>query len=63
MVKGVRQHAKKRIGVLNYKYCHYYVRLEEGEPREVKRNNYESFEKRAEDYIKYLRSRQIHYLP
>ncbi|XP_014279941.1 large ribosomal subunit protein uL22m [Halyomorpha halys] len=31
-IKGVRRHAKGRLGEVEYKYCHYYVRLEEGKP-------------------------------
>ncbi|XP_012285654.1 39S ribosomal protein L22, mitochondrial [Orussus abietinus] len=32
VIKGVRRHAKKRIGQVRYMHCHYYVRLEEGKP-------------------------------
>jgi large subunit ribosomal protein L22 len=31
-VKGVRRHARSRHGRVEYKYVHYFVRLEEGEP-------------------------------
>ncbi|OXA45740.1 39S ribosomal protein L22, mitochondrial [Folsomia candida] len=34
VVKGVRRHARKRFGLVEYKHCHYYVRLEEGPPPE-----------------------------
>lgn len=30
--KGIRRHARKRIGEVEYKHCHYFVRLEEGPP-------------------------------
>lgn len=30
--KGMRRHARGRVGVVEYKHCHYFVRLEEGEP-------------------------------
>ncbi|XP_055845186.1 39S ribosomal protein L22, mitochondrial [Episyrphus balteatus] len=30
--KGMRRHARGRYGVVEYKHCHYFVRLEEGEP-------------------------------
>lgn len=33
-MKGVRRHARKRFGLVEYKHCHYYVRLEEGPPPE-----------------------------
>jgi len=32
VVKGIRRHAKKRIGMVEYFHCHYFVRLEEGPP-------------------------------
>ena len=32
VIKGIRRHARSRIGEVEYKYCHYYVRLEEGKP-------------------------------
>uniref|UniRef100_A0A0A9WHH0 Large ribosomal subunit protein uL22m n=1 Tax=Lygus hesperus TaxID=30085 RepID=A0A0A9WHH0_LYGHE len=31
-VKGMRRHARMRAGIIEYKYCHYYIRLEEGKP-------------------------------
>lgn len=31
-IKGFRRHAKSRMGEVEYKYCHYYIRLEEGQP-------------------------------
>lgn len=30
--KGIRRHARMRFGVIQYKHCHYFVRLEEGTP-------------------------------
>lgn len=30
--KGYRRHARGRAGHVEYKHCHYFVRLEEGEP-------------------------------
>lgn len=30
--KGVRRHARMRMGLMRYFHCHYYVRLEEGPP-------------------------------
>merc|ERR1739838_104955 len=32
VIKGYRRHARRRFGNVRYKYCHYFVRLEEGEP-------------------------------
>lgn len=31
-IKGVRRHARARYGEVEYKHCHYFVRLEEGTP-------------------------------
>ncbi|XP_046671881.1 39S ribosomal protein L22, mitochondrial-like [Homalodisca vitripennis] len=31
-VKGLRRHARMRPGRIDYRYCHYFVRLEEGPP-------------------------------
>jgi large subunit ribosomal protein L22 len=32
--KGIRRHARNRTGRIEYKHCHYFVRLEEGTPPE-----------------------------
>ncbi|KAG6464337.1 39S ribosomal protein L22, mitochondrial [Manduca sexta] len=32
VIKGVRRHARRRMGEVRHKYCHYFVRLEEGKP-------------------------------
>lgn len=29
---GIRRHARARVGKIEYKHCHYFVRLEEGPP-------------------------------
>lgn len=34
VIKGARRHAKARYGKVEYKFCHYFVRLEEGNPPE-----------------------------
>lgn len=34
VIKGVRRHARMRMGVVHYFHCHYFVRLEEGPPPE-----------------------------
>lgn len=28
----MRRHARRRVGKVEYKHCHYFVRLEEGKP-------------------------------
>lgn len=32
VIKGIRRHARMRVGKVSYRYTHYFVRLEEGEP-------------------------------
>ena len=32
--KGMRRHARRRVGEVEYKHVHYFVRLEEGSPPE-----------------------------
>lgn len=32
VIKGLRRHAKARPGIIHYRHCHYFVRLEEGAP-------------------------------
>ncbi|CAH0397421.1 unnamed protein product [Chilo suppressalis] len=34
VIKGIRRHARGRMGEVRYQYCHYFVRLEEGKPPE-----------------------------
>lgn len=34
VMKGIRRHAKGRVGIVHYVHCHYFVRLEEGSPPE-----------------------------
>lgn len=31
VIKGMRRHGRQRFGIVEYFYCHYFVRLEEGE--------------------------------
>ncbi|CAH1777528.1 unnamed protein product [Owenia fusiformis] len=31
-IKGIRRHARMRYGFIQFKYCHYFVRLREGKP-------------------------------
>ncbi|XP_050299722.1 39S ribosomal protein L22, mitochondrial [Anthonomus grandis grandis] len=34
VIKGMRRHGRQRFGIVEYFHCHYFVRLEEGEPPE-----------------------------
>lgn len=62
IVKGIRRHMGGRFGIINYRYSHYFVRLEEGPPEKYETTRYESLDDRSKKYIEYLRSRKIHYL-
>lgn len=58
--KGIRRHARGRIGRVEYKHCNYFVRLEEGKPPE---NYYLPFtktpEQKLDDWMEQMRSRKI----
>ncbi|KAK2583064.1 hypothetical protein KPH14_009097 [Odynerus spinipes] len=58
--KGIRRHAKSRIGIVKYRYCHYFVRLEEGKPP---KNYYipvpETGEEKLEKWMEQMRMRKI----
>lgn len=59
-IKGVRKHRGPRIGMVEYKYSNYYVRLEEGQPPANYHREPETYESRAKEYIEYMRNRSIH---
>ncbi|KAG5324135.1 RM22 protein, partial [Acromyrmex heyeri] len=60
VIKGIRRHAKARMGVIHYRYCHYFVRLEEGPPP---KHYYLPYPKTGEellnDWMKQLHMRKI----
>lgn len=61
VIKGVRKHRGPRIGIVEYKYSNYYVRLEEGQPPSPnERYESETYQARAKEYIEKLRRRNIH---
>ena len=49
-----------RMGIVTYKYSHYYVRLEEGRPPANFASVHDIYEARAKDYIEKLRKRSIY---
>jgi len=58
--KGVRRHARKRMGTVEYFHCHYYVRLEEGTPPEkYYLNAPQEPSEMLEDWLKQMRNREI----
>ena len=58
-VKGVRKHMGTRMGIINYKYSHYYVRLEEGRAPANFASEFDIYESRAKQYIEKLRKRSV----
>uniref|UniRef100_A0AC34QKI5 Large ribosomal subunit protein uL22m n=1 Tax=Panagrolaimus sp. JU765 TaxID=591449 RepID=A0AC34QKI5_9BILA len=62
IVKGARRHARENWCVIRYRYIHVFVRLEEGEPRNIntRLRMPDGWEKMANHYS-YLRSRDFKY--
>ncbi|KAI5716671.1 hypothetical protein M8J76_013273 [Diaphorina citri] len=60
VIKGMRRHARVRMGRVEYKYCTYFVRLEEGKPP---KNYYwtgpQTGPEKLEEYLQSLRYRKI----
>ncbi|CAG9836976.1 unnamed protein product [Diabrotica balteata] len=60
VIKGMRRHARQRFGIVEYVHCHYFVRLEEGQPPE---HYYLSHPKepheQLEDWLAQMRRRKI----
>ena len=61
VVKGIRKHAKMRMGIIHYRYCHYFVRLVEGlPPKHYYTHKIElTGNEKLEEYFNELRSRRI----
>lgn len=62
IVKGVRKHARLRVGTVKYRYVSYFVRLEEGKPPKhyYEHNRKKSPRELLEDFIKEHRSKRLH---
>ena len=58
VVKGLRKH-RRHMGIVEFKYSHYFVRLEEGVPPKNYHLEAETYEARAKEYIEKLRKRSI----
>lgn len=59
-VKGVRRHAKGRLGMVHYRYCNFYIRLEEGAPpADYYRKGDRSGPALLEKWLDEMRSRKI----
>ncbi|XP_016984422.1 39S ribosomal protein L22, mitochondrial [Drosophila rhopaloa] len=57
--KGVRRHGRGRFGQVEYKHCHYFVRLEEGEPPQHYYQEPQTPEQQYEHWLEQMRSRKI----
>ncbi|XP_076643436.1 mitochondrial ribosomal protein L22 [Halictus rubicundus] len=61
VIKGIRRHAKGRVGEVRYKHCHYFVRLEEGKPpKDYYLRNPPTGEEMLENYMTSLKQRKVH---
>lgn len=59
--KGIRRHGRGRVGIVHYRYCHYFVRLEEGKPP---KHYYQPAPKTGEEWLQEwmeeMRNRKIY---
>ncbi|XP_078051021.1 mitochondrial ribosomal protein L22 isoform X2 [Augochlora pura] len=61
VVKGVRRHARGRAGEVRYKYCHYFVRLEEGKPpKDYYLKNPPSGEELLDEWMQQMKQRKVY---
>lgn len=60
IIKGVRKHGRQRLGQIKYRFCNYFVRLEEGKPPKHYYLPYpKSGEELLDDWLKEMRARKI----
>ncbi|KAM8719987.1 hypothetical protein ACLKA7_006103 [Drosophila subpalustris] len=58
--KGLRRHARGRFGRVEYKHCHYFLRLEEGEPpQHYYLPEPETPQEQYEKWLEQMRSRKV----
>ncbi|XP_043249156.1 39S ribosomal protein L22, mitochondrial [Colletes gigas] len=61
VIKGMRRHARGRIGEIRYKYSNYYVRLEEGKPpKHYYAPEPKDGEELLQDWLDKMRRRKVH---
>ena len=61
-IKGLRKHARGRYGIIHYKWCNYYVKLEEGDPpKEYYREKIRPKKEVIEKHLDKLRSRTVNF--
>lgn len=59
VIKGIRRHARGRMGTVEYFHCHYFVRLEEGEPPKHYYTAPKEPHEQLEDWLAQMRQRRI----
>lgn len=57
--KGVRRHARARVGRVEYFHCHYFVRLEEGTPPADYYGRKKTPEQQLDDWMDTMRRRKV----
>ncbi|CAG9563638.1 unnamed protein product [Danaus chrysippus] len=60
VIKGVRRHARGRLGEVRYQYSHYFVRLEEGKPpKDYYKQNPLTPQQQLDRWLEQMRKRKI----
>lgn len=59
MLKGMRRHARGRLAVTHYRYCHLFLRLEEGPPPKHYYAAPKTEQELLENWMKQMHSRKI----
>ncbi|GBP59529.1 39S ribosomal protein L22, mitochondrial [Eumeta japonica] len=60
VIKGVRRHARGRLGEVRYTYCHYFLKLEEGKPpKDFYKHNPLTPQQQLELWVEGMRKRKI----
>lgn len=60
VVKGIRRHARARLGKVRYQYSHYFVRLEEGKPpKDYYKINSLTPQQQLDKWLEQMRKRKI----
>ncbi|XP_077536366.1 mitochondrial ribosomal protein L22 [Haemaphysalis longicornis] len=60
-IKGIRRHARGKLGIIQYRFCHYFVRLVEGPPPEHYYDPPLTPSQKLQEFIQELRDRRIIY--
>ncbi|CAK9797208.1 39S ribosomal protein L22, mitochondrial [Anthophora plagiata] len=61
VIKGIRRHAKQRVGIVHYRYTNYYVRLEEGKPpKEYYVKPRQAGDEMLKEWMESMHRRKIH---